>query len=296
MFSSGGVYMKYCLSLSGGGPRGAAHVGILKALEENHIKPYSLSGTSAGSLVCGMIAAGLSTEEMIKEVCFLAENGLKVIDPDIISFIVSLPKITFKKRFSTTGLISGKRMEKYFRILFGDILIRDLNIPIMIPAVDILSGKTIVFTNSIKNKPTIKNVVWYDNARLYEAIRASCSLPGIFSPKNIADMTLVDGGLTYNLPYELNIATKEEKILAVDLGEKYEPPFRPDITDVLYSSFKIMQISIKNKSTNNNVLILHPPLSENAGLFCFSCMKESMERGYDYTIKNMEKIKRFLET
>ncbi len=288
--------MKCCLSLSGGGPRGAAHIGIIKALEENNIKPSSLSGTSAGSFVCGMIATGLSTEEMIREVNFLAENGLKVIDPDIISFIVSLPKIALKKRFSATGLISGKRMEKYFRVLFGDILIRDLNIQIMIPAVDILSGKTIVFTNSIKNKPAIKDVIWYDNARLYEVIRASCSLPGIFTPVKIGDMTLVDGGLTYNLPYELNISMKEEKILAVDLGEKYEPPFRPDITDVLYSSFRIMQISTRNKNKYNHVLILRPPLSENAGLFCFSCMKESMERGYDYAIKNMDRIKKFLET
>ncbi|MBE6008605.1 MAG: patatin [Lachnospiraceae bacterium] len=297
MFSSGGVDMNYCLSLSGGGPKGAAHIGVFKALEENHIKPSSVSGTSAGSFVCGLIAAGFSAEEMVKEVHFMAKNGLKVIDPDIAGLILSLPKMAIKKELSAKGIISGKQMEKYFRTTLGYILIKDLDMPVMIPAVDISTGKTIVFTNSIKNKPDIKNLIWYENAKLYEAIRASCSLPGIFFPKNIGDMTLVDGGLTYNLPYELNIANGEKKILAVDLGKKYEPPFRPDIGDILYSSFRIMQLSsIKSRNKNNEVMILHPPLKDDAGLFCFSCMEESMEIGYEYAIKNLDRIKLFLNT
>ncbi len=294
MFSSGGVDMNYCLSLSGGGPKGAAHIGIFKALEENRIKPSSLSGTSAGSFVCGLIATGLSAEEMVKEVHFMAKNGLKVIDPDIAGLVLSLPKMAVKKELSAKGIISGNRMEKYFRKLMGDILTKDLDMPVMIPAVDILTGKTIAFTNSIKNKPDIKDLIWYESARLYEAVRASCSLPGIFFPKNIGDMTLVDGGLTYNLPYELNIANGEKKILAVDLGKKYEPPFRPDIGDILYSSFRIMQLSLKSKKIKNEVMILHPPLKYDAGIFCFSCMEESMEIGYEYAIKNMDRIKQFL--
>ena len=287
--------MNFCLSLSGGGPKGAAHIGIFKALEENRLIPSSLSGTSAGSLICAMIAVGLNSEEMIKEVYFLSENGFKVIDPDIAGLIFSLPKMALKREITAKGIISGKRMEKYFRVLMGDILIKDINIPIMIPAVDIYTGKTIVFTNSIKTKPDIKNIIWYDNARLYEAVRASCSLRGIFIPKNFGDMMLIDGGLTYNLPYELNILNGEKKILAVDLSEKYYPPFRPNIADVLYSSLRIMQHSLKIKNSYKEVMILRPALKDDADLFCFSCMEDSMKRGYDYAIKNMEKIKRFLE-
>ena len=69
--------MNFCLSLSGGGPKGAAHIGIFKALEENRLIPSSLSGTSAGSLICAMIAVGLNSEEMINNFFIITSNSFR---------------------------------------------------------------------------------------------------------------------------------------------------------------------------------------------------------------------------
>ena len=288
------VKINWSLALSGGGPRGAAHVGVLKALEENGLEPSSVTGTSAGSFVAGMVAEGFGADKMIKEVQFLADKGLMVIDPDIKGFIKSFPKIVMSKDISIEGILKGKKMENYFRKVFGDKYLKEVNMPLVICAVDILSGKTIALSNI--NKPQNKDITWYSNLKLYEAVRASCSLPGIFIPKEIGDMTLVDGGLTYNLPFELNFCFGTGKVIAVDLGEKYSPPFMPSIADTLSSSFKIMQLKLKKGTKRDDLLILRPPLNESANLFCFSCMNESMNIGYEYAIKNMTRIKTFLET
>ncbi len=286
--------MDYGLALSGGGPRGAAHVGVLKALEENKLLPTSISGTSAGSVAAALFAYGYPIDKLISVVEFLSENGKKVIDPNIFGFISAIPKMIIKAETNLSGILLGKNMEKYFKSLFDEKLIKEINMPLVIPAVDILSGKTIAFTNYINGKPSLPNVIWNSNAKLYEIVRASCSIPGVFAPKAIGDMVLVDGGLTNNLPVDLLRASGTKKVIGVDISSDYYPPNQINITETLSSSFKIMQKTLKDSLSRTEILLLTPPLPKSSNLFCFKCMEESMEIGYDFTIKNISRIRSVL--
>ena len=226
----------------------------------------------------------------------MAEEGDKVIDPDILGIILELPRMAAGSSMALSGILKGRRMENFYKKLMGSRMLSDLNIPIVIPSVDILSGKTIAFTNYINNKPVVENVLWYSNAYLYEVVRASCSIPGIFAPKNINGMALVDGGLTNNLPVDLLISSGVKKVIGVDITSKYSPPSKVNITETIASSFRIMSITLRDCTSRNEILMLTPPLPDSASLFCFRCMNESMEIGYDYTIKNLSKIRSVLET
>lgn len=291
-----GDYMDFGLALSGGGTRGSAHLGVLKALEENKLLPTSVSGASAGSVVAALISLGYSTDNMEMIADYLSAKGKRVIDPDILGLIFAVFKMLIKSDAAPTGILKGKKMENYFKKLMGEKLIKEVNIPLVIPAVDIVSGKTIAFTNHILNKPTVINTEWVSNARLYEIVRASCSIPGIFAPKSIGSMVLVDGGLTNNLPVDLLTACGTKKVIGVDISSQYEPPQYINMIETLTASLKIIQITLRDNLSTSEVLLLTPPLPKYSGAFCFSCMRESMEIGYDYAMKNMGKIRFVLET
>ena len=139
-------------------------------------------------------------------------------------------------------------------------------------------------------------MLWYSNAYLYELVRASCSIPGIFAPKSINGMALVDGGLTNNLPVDLLMYSGVKKVIGVDITSKYSPPSMVNIMETIASSFRIMGITLRNCTSKNEILMLTPPLPDYANLFCFKCMNESMEIGYDYTIKNLSEIRSLPET
>lgn len=87
--------MRFSLSLSGGGARGAAHVGVLKALEEEGLKPAALSGTSAGAFVAALYAYGISVEELEQWVYWLARNGMWYVDVDFLGILKLIAQVFF---------------------------------------------------------------------------------------------------------------------------------------------------------------------------------------------------------
>ena len=112
--------MDYGLALSGGGPRGAAHAGVIAALEENRLLPSSVSGASAGSVAAALLACGYSARDMARTVEFISEKGNKVIDPDILGMLLETPHRLIGSDVRLSGILKGNRMEKFFKKLVGD--------------------------------------------------------------------------------------------------------------------------------------------------------------------------------
>ena len=159
---------KIALVLSGGGARGLAHIGAIETLENHGYEITSIAGCSMGALIGGMYAAGKLPE--VKD-WVLALDRRKVLS--LVDFSLSL-----------THLVKGDRVMEALKEIVPDVNIEDLPIPYTAVATDWNSGKEVVF----------------DHGSLYDAIRASISIPLFLNPVRREDMLLVDGGLVNSLP------------------------------------------------------------------------------------------------
>lgn len=159
---------KIALVLSGGGARGLAHIGAIETLESHGYEITSIAGCSMGALIGGMYAAGKLPE--VKD-WVLALDRRKVLS--LVDFSLSL-----------THLVKGDRVMEALKEIVPDVNIEDLPIPYTAVATDWNSGKEVVF----------------DHGSLYDAIRASISIPLFLNPVRREEMLLVDGGLVNSLP------------------------------------------------------------------------------------------------
>lgn len=159
---------KIALVLSGGGARGLAHIGAIETLESHGYEITSIAGCSMGALIGGMYAAGKLPE--VKD-WVLALDRRKVLS--LVDFSLSL-----------THLVKGDKVMEALKEIVPDVNIEDLPIPYTAVATDWNSGKEVVF----------------DHGSLYDAIRASISIPLFLNPVRREDMLLVDGGLVNSLP------------------------------------------------------------------------------------------------
>ena len=290
----------YGLALAGGGTRGAAHVGVLTALEEAGLLPERIAGASAGSIVAGLYASGMNTVDMRETVRWLAKHGRSLIDPDILGIALFLPQILLGRETTLQGLIKGNRLQRFLCDLTDGKEIQGKCRGLLIPAVDINSGDTVTFTNLFKEEMPLsalkqEHVKWERSGLLCDIMMASSSVPAVFRPRQMNGFLLVDGGVTNNLPVDLFIAAGETRVLAVDIGEEYEMPHDHSIIETAFHSFSIMSRELKDCRSSGEIMILKPPMPRGAGLLTFECMEKCMESGYLYTKKMMPRIRRLLE-
>ena len=185
---------KLGLALSGGGARGLAHIGVLKALEEAHISVDYLAGTSMGGVIAAAYAAGMSLEQ-IESIAH--EYG-------DIRTLWRLADPTIPRR----GLFKGGQLETFFKQHLGERTFADLHIPLTLVAVD-LNGKQEVH---LKRGPVAV------------AVRATVSVPGLLAPVERNGQRLVDGGLLNNLPVDVVRDMGADVVLAVDVYTGMEGP------------------------------------------------------------------------
>ena len=283
--------MSFGIALSGGGSRGAAHAGVLLALEEEGLVPHSIAGTSAGSLIAGLYAAGSTPREIVETILQISDNPGRFLDADLLGMLRAVPQLAGKHTLSLTGIIKGGRMERYLYEKTGRKSMEEMRIRTIIPAVDINSGDTIAFTNSMNGLVPVAGVQWKTDALVSEAMRASSAYPAVFQPKMIGDMCLVDGGVTDVLPVDLLLAAGEKNVLAVDVGQKYEPPRQPNLFEISSHSLSIMGIRLKDCHTHGERLTLAPELPEDAGLLTLEQMPQCVEAGYQAARTHMSFIR-----
>lgn len=283
----------YGIALGGGGTRGAAHVGVLLALQEEGLLPRSMAGTSAGAIVAGFYAAGIEPPALKQMIHYLVRNGKTLMDIDYAGIIKGICQLLTGKDVTLTGLMKGQKLYEYIAHYTKDKAMREVRLPVVIPAVDMRSARTVAYTNLAAGKPAVTDVIWRDDVTLAQACCASASVPIAFRPRNIGRQILVDGGLTDNLPVSLLAASGEQNILAVDISESYEPPEQENIFEIATHSLSIMGRRLRQCASTGERLLLKPKLPDNAKFLDFSHMLVCMQAGYE-AVKHMAPVLRQL--
>ena len=241
--------MNFGIVLSGGAVRGLAHIGVLKALEENGIYPRYISGSSAGAIIGTFYAAGYSPNEM--EQIALKTNIFDYIKPNIppSKALFSLEKLdSFIDRY-----ISKKDLSKLEKTIYICATNLDLGFP-----------------------------EYFSKGDITTLLAASSALPFIFSPVKIGKYTYVDGGITNNLPVEPLINITDIKI-GVDVNPLgIEKDLNNPVKILMRSFFLSIRSNVEVRKSFCNIFIQPEPLL-NIGLFSTWKMKEAIDIGYRYT-------------
>lgn len=192
------------LALGGGAFRAVAHLGVLKALEEEGLRPAFLSGTSSGALAAAFYAFGKTPEEirgMARKLRWMKISNLTL---------------------TRLGLLSNAEIGKFVEHYLGDVNVEDSPIPLAIISTDISTGERVVFKTG----------------KLSTAIMASTCIPGVFIPVKFEERMLVDGAIVENVPMSVLEEMGAKVRVGVDLGDgSYRKP--QNIIEVLLNSFAI---------------------------------------------------------
>lgn len=190
------------LALSGGGIKAAAHIGALKAFEENNIKFDCVSGASSGSIIATMYALGYSSDEMWKMFNRYCKKITYVEWKQVCKMIIGL---LFTRRLVIDGLNSGKVIEKIIKEICEDSQIENINqinMPLMISMVDLQKGTVYIASSKEVRANLLDNTKYITDIPVATAVRASCSFPVVFSPCRYDGIQLIDGGTRENLPWK----------------------------------------------------------------------------------------------
>lgn len=249
-------YKKIGLALGGGGARGFALIGVIKAFEEENIKFDYIAGTSIGSVVGAMMSYGVLSSQM-EEIA----KTIKVKD-------IRTSKIPFMPS-STEGI------ENIVIRTMGDINVEDLKTPFCAVAVDMLSGNEVDITHG----------------RLCKALAGSCAVPTVFNAVNFEDKLLFDGGLQNTIPSDVLRKLGCDAVVAIDINStRGNGAKSTKYLDLLMASIDVMMKSNAIKGYLNADIMVKPDLkrfraSKTDG------MMEMIEEGYKATKEMMPKIK-----
>ncbi|HRJ14855.1 MAG TPA: patatin-like phospholipase family protein [Saprospiraceae bacterium] len=255
--------IKIGLCLSGGGAKGIAHIGVLKAFRETGIFPDVVAGTSAGSVVGALYAAGKTPEEMID---FVRDGSLfkiyKVIMPSD-----GLTKLTYLKD-KLRGVIPEDSFEG---------LARPLHVAV---------------TNLITGNVEIKN-----SGPLFDVIMASSSIPLVFSPVEIDGQIYVDGGMLANFPVQPLIG-QSDVIIGVNLMPQ-EPISEKSVQNIIGIATRCFSLSVWSNTQpqlRHCDLVISPPNIEQYNIFQFSRYKELVELGYEAALDRIPELLEIIDT
>ena len=292
---------KIGLALSGGGVRGAVHLGILKVLIKNKIFPDIIAGTSAGSIVGSLYAAGVDLEKFVED--FTKVNPVCLLDPTVSSVYLLLlfyyywSKKTVVNWSFPRGLFKGEKIEQYLEEIFDNKDFNKLKVPLSVVSADINTGETVVFCPR-KNVPRKKlsNTVFITDQSLATAVRASISLPGVFLPKVVKGHSLVDGGIKNNIPVDILHAQGATKIIGVDLGVSESRTRADSIVDILMATIDIMGDELSRYIRNEHPGYYIYPDIKGVGYKDFHRIPEIVEYGEKVAERELPKIIKYLSS
>lgn len=244
------------LVLGGGASRGFAHVGVIKALEQQGIKSDIVVGTSAGSFVGALYAGGY--DAMALEVIALGMEQAQLRD------------ITFPDR----GFVKGELMQDFINQYLDNRSIEDLPRRYAAVATDLQSGTMMIFNRG--------------NTGM--AVRASSSIPGVFQPVNIAGRDYVDGGVLSPVPVRVARKMKPDIIIAVDVSRRPDSVVEiRDTLDVLAQTITIMGKESSQAEMREADVVIRPDVSE-IGIADFAARKLAIEMGEKAAQESLPRI------
>lgn len=247
--------VKIGLALGGGGARGFAHLGVLKAFEENNISFDYVAGTSAGSLVGALHCAGLTYQQIYNIAKDLKKKDIK---PGTFMFVPS----------KTEGL------QKVIISAIGDISFQELKKPFAAVAVDLISADEIIITHGSVAK----------------AVAGSCAVPGVFVPVEFEHMHLADGGLQNTIPADVPRLYDCDYVVAVDVNStRGEGTDSLKMIDVLPATIRILMKSNAVKGYLNADVVIQPNLKRFKSTK-MDGFEEMIEEGYRAAMDKMPEI------
>ncbi|MBO7086469.1 MAG: patatin-like phospholipase family protein [Bacilli bacterium] len=256
---------KFGLTLGSGGARGIAHVGFLKALEENGIKPDWICGCSMGAIVGACYAYGMTPDEMIASAKKLRLFQILALDP--------FP-------YNNKGFAQGAKLEKVLAKYLKGATFENLNIPFSCVSYDLLEGKTI----------------WHHDGNLLRAVRASCSIPIVFEPVKDNGRLLVDGGINERVPIKYTREMGADIVIAVDvLGDVRPTKKIKNLIELVTRATDILEFTVaKYKKDEEQADLLLPVDLGDASQYQIKTVNLAFEAGYKLGMENIDKIKALL--
>lgn len=252
--------LKIGIALSGGGVRGIAHLGVLKALTEAGIYPTEVSGTSAGAIAGAMFCQGYSPDEILKII--IETNYFKFMRPAI----------------SLTGFLKMDTVGNLFKLYLNHNDFAKLKIPLTVAATDIKKGK----------------VRYYSEGELIRPIMASSCIPGMFDPIVIDDNYMVDGGVLNNLPVE-PLEGICDYVIGVNCNQLAEETNISNMKKLIERSvIMAMNYNVYSRKSKCDYFIEPPGLAK-YGVFDIKKASELFGVGYEYTMSFIENNPSILE-
>lgn len=280
--------MKIGVALSGGGIRGIAHAGVLKALEENNIEVDIIGGTSSGSMITALYGMGYSPDEIYqlfkKYSSAIVKLNSNVIRKEIKNFIIN-------HKISSKGINDGKFIEEIFNKKAEEKQIKtigEMKKPVAIPSVDILNSQEIIFTNMNKNEDK-----YISDIEIGKAVRASSSFPIIYEPMKYKNKLLSDGGILNNIPVKEVKNLGADKVIAVKFeSDKLEE--ESTAVDIIMKICDMMGGKATEENLRESNYVINIP-SDGTGMLDTNRIDYCFKSGYDTTIANMSEIIKELE-
>lgn len=238
--------MKIALCLAGGGIKGAAHIGALKAFEERSIDFEYISGTSSGSIVATLNAVGYHSDE-IYEIFKKYAKKMKYIDSGAIWDV--LKRLIKERKFIIKGLNSGKIIEKVINEACyskGVYNIKQVKKEILIPSVNLENGTIYFFTSRLKRSSLNNYVIYVNDINIGKAVRASCSYPGVFCPCEYRGKQLIDGGIRENVPWKEWKMRGIDKVICISFKTEKENKEDKNVIDIVSNALDIMCYELAN--------------------------------------------------
>ena len=256
---------EFGLTLGSGGARGIAHIGFLKALEENGIKPSYICGCSMGAIVGACYAHGMTPDEMIASAKKLKLFQILALDP--------FP-------YNNKGFAQGAKLEKVLAKYLKGATFENLNIPFSCVSYDLLEGKTI----------------WHKEGNLLRAVRASCSIPIVFEPVKDSGRLLVDGGINERVPIKYTREMGADIVIAVDVLGDVRPTKRiKNLIELVTRATDILEFTVaKYKKDEEQADLLLPVDLGDASQYQIKTVNLAFEAGYKLGMENIDKIKALL--
>ena len=255
---------KVAVVLGGGAARGFAHIGVIRALEQEKIPIDMIVGTSVGSLIGAIYASDRNSFDL-EWTAFLLERD-SIFDYAILNAL------------SGMGLAKGEKLEAFVKSKVPVANIEDLKIPFAAVATDLNRGTRVVL----------------DKGSVATAVRASSAIPGVFQPVNFQGKMLVDGGVIDNIPASVARERGADIVIAVDIGQQVINFNITDIIDVMLQSITIMGAENARFHKKDADVLIAPRVGD-VGMLDFSQKKRCMQAGIDAAQQAMPEIKEKIE-